>query len=68
MLLEELVRRDRSDVEAHLLLASVYRRVRRIDLSRRQLCQLQDCPGAAKWRFEIGRELAAIEEPTAVGA
>jgi hypothetical protein len=68
MLLEQLIRRDPGDVEAHLLLASVYRRARRIDLSCRQLRQVQDCAGAAKWRFEIGRELAAIEKPSASGA
>ena len=68
MLLEQLIRRDPGDVEAHLLLASVYRRARRIDLSRRQLRQVQDCAGAAKWRFEIGRELAAVEKPSALGA
>jgi hypothetical protein len=68
MLLEQLIRRDPGDVEAQLLLASVHRRARRIDLSRRQLRQVQDCPGAGKWRFEIGRELAAIEEPSALGA
>ncbi len=63
MLLEELTGRDPGDVEAHLLLASVYRRARRIDLSRRQLRKLQDHPGAAKWRFEIGRELATLQAP-----
>ena len=66
-LLEELIRRDPGDVEAHLLLASVHRRARRIDLSRRQLRQVQDCPGAAKWRFEIGRELAAVEKSPVPG-
>jgi hypothetical protein len=68
MLLEQLIRRDPGDVEAQLLLASVYRRTRRIDLSRRQLRQVQDCPGAGKWRFEIGRELAAMKESSALGS
>lgn len=67
-LLEQLIRRDPGDVEAQLLLASVFRRARRIDLSRRQLGQVQDCPGAGKWRFEIGREQAAIEQADAAGA
>jgi hypothetical protein len=68
MSLEQLIRRDPGDVEAQLLLASVFRRSRRIDLSRRQLRQVLDCPGAGKWRFEIGREFAAIEEPSALDA
>lgn len=61
-LLEELVRGDPGDVEAHLLLASVYRRTRRIDLCRSQLRQVQDCQGATRWRFELARELAALDQ------
>ena len=67
-LLEQLIRRDPEDVESHLLLASVYRRTQRIDLSRCQLRQVQDMAGAARWRFEIGRELAAIDQPSAMTA
>lgn len=67
-LLEQLIRRDPEDVESRLLLASVYRRTRRIDLSRCQLREIQDFEGAARWRFEIGRELAAIDKPAAVTA
>jgi hypothetical protein len=67
-LLEQLIRRDPEDVESHLLLASVYRRTQRIDLSRRQLREIQGFEGAARWRFEIGRELAAIDKPSAVTA
>jgi hypothetical protein len=65
-LLEQLIRRDPEDVESRLLLASVYRRTRRIDLSRSQLREIQDFEGAVRWRFEIGRELAAIDKPAAV--
>jgi tetratricopeptide (TPR) repeat protein len=67
-LLEQLIRRDPEDVESHLLLASVYRRTQRIDLSRCQLRQIEDFEGAARWRFEIGRELAAIDRPAAITA
>jgi tetratricopeptide (TPR) repeat protein len=67
-LLEQLIRREPGDVEAQLLLASVYRRSHRIDLSRRQLRQVLDCPGAGKWRFEIGREIASLENSSASGA
>ncbi|MHB0956406.1 MAG: tetratricopeptide repeat protein [Pirellulaceae bacterium] len=66
--LEQLIRRDPEDVESHLLLASVYRRTQRLDLSRCQLRQLEDFQGAARWRFEIRRELAAIDKPAAITA
>lgn len=60
-LAEQLIECDPEDVEARLLLAAVYRRTRRIDLSRFQLRQAQDLQGAGRWRYEIGQEFAALE-------
>jgi hypothetical protein len=65
-LAEQLIECDSEDVEARLLLAAVYRRTRRIDLSRFQLRQAQDLQGAARWGFEIGQELAALERAATV--
>ena len=65
-LVEQLIECDPEDVEARLLLAAVFRRTRRIDLSRFQLRQAQDLQGAARWRFEIGQELAALDRAVTV--
>ncbi len=67
-LLEQLIQRNLDDVEAHLLLSSVYRRSRRIDLARRQLGRLCELDGAARWRFEIERELVLLDAVSAPGA
>jgi hypothetical protein len=66
-LLEQLIRQDPRDIESHLLLSSVFRRSRRIDLSRRQLRRLRAYEEAAPWRFEIDRELALLERLSAPG-
>ena len=66
--LKQLLRRDPQDVEAHLLLASVHRRARRIDLSRRQLRRMCRLEGAAKWRTETEQEQAALDRLAAVEA
>lgn len=67
-LLEQLIRHNPGDIESHLLLSSVFRRSRRIDLSRKQLRRLHEFEGAAQWRFEIERELAVLDRAAAVGA
>ncbi len=67
-LLEQLIRRNPGDVESRLLLSSVFRRSRRIDLSRQQLRRLQEYETAARWRFEIDREAALLNQPAAPGA
>ena len=66
-LLEQLIRRHPGDVESRLLLSSVYRRTRRIDLADQELRRLQGIDGAAKWQFEIRRELATLEQASAAG-
>lgn len=60
-LLEQLIRHNPGDIESHLLLSSVFRRSRRIDLSRKQLRRLYEFEEAAQWRFEIERELAVLD-------
>lgn len=67
-LLEQLIRRDPRDLESHLLLASVYRRSQRLELSRQELCHIRQHDGAARWRFEIDRELALLEQVAARAA
>ncbi len=67
-LLEQLIRRDPEDVESRLLLSSVFRRSRRIDLSHKQLRQLQEFESAARWRFEIEREVVLLNRAAAPGA
>lgn len=67
-LLEQLLRRDSEDIEARLLLASVFRRSRRIELSRSQLRRLYERQEAARWRFEIERELDLLAEIPTSGA
>ncbi len=67
-LLEQLIGRNPEDIEAQLLLSSVYRRSRRIELSRRQLRRLCTFEEAARWRFEIERELTALDAVSATGA
>ncbi|MFO7906417.1 MAG: tetratricopeptide repeat protein [Planctomycetota bacterium] len=60
--LEQLIHANPRDVEAHLLLSSVFRRSRRIELSRKQLRRLYELDEAARWRFEIEREFALLDQ------
>lgn len=60
--LEQLIHANPRDIEAHLLLSSVFRRSRRIDLSRKQLRRLYELDEAGRWRFEIERELALLDQ------
>jgi hypothetical protein len=67
--LEHLLRGHPRDVESHLLLASVYRRSRRIDLSHRQLQRAQGLEGAHRWQLELARErriLKVIAQATGI--
>jgi hypothetical protein len=66
-LLEQLIRRDPGDVASHLLLSSVYRRSRRLELSRRQLERVQRLKDADAWRWEIQRELALLDRGGSTG-
>lgn len=59
--LQELLHHDRRDVEAQLLLATLWRHSGRIDEAGRQLERLSRLEDAAMWRFEINREMSLIE-------
>lgn len=63
-LLERMIEHNPLDIEAHLLLASVHRRTKRIDLSCKQLRQIRRLQESGPWRFEIGRELALLDART----
>ena len=61
--LERLLRVTPQDVDARLLLATVYRRTGRFELARKQLRRLART-GAAKWGLEIRRELELLDRQT----
>ena len=67
-LLEQLLRQNPRDIESHLLLSSVFRRSRRIELSRKQLRRLDELEEAIGWRFEIDRETALLDRTSASSA
>jgi hypothetical protein len=67
-LLEQILSRHPGDIESLLLLSSVYRRSRRLDLSRRQLTRLQGLAMSERWRLEIGREMALLDRALVPGA
>lgn len=58
--LHELLARDPRDVDARLLLASLYRRTRRYDEAHRVLARLERLDGGEKWSDEIRRERALL--------
>ena len=63
--LNELIRGrngDDHDVDAHLFLATLYRRTRRIREAKQQLDLLARLDGAEKWRIEIARERQQINQ------
>ncbi len=59
--LRALLKLDKEDVEAHLLLASVHRRAGRPADARRRLQRLTTREDADRWRFEVLRELDRLE-------
>ena len=67
-LLEQILSRHPGDIESILLLSSVYRRSRRVDLSRRQLTRLQGLAMSERWQLEIGREMALLDRALIPGA
>lgn len=54
--LKKLLRRSGKDVDARLMLATLYRRTQRVDDAEHQLQTLQRMPGSDKWRCEIAHE------------
>lgn len=61
-LVGRLLAKDRGDVEARLLLASIQRRTQRRNDARKTLLELRDLEGASRWRAEIQVELRQLEE------
>jgi hypothetical protein len=60
--LERLLAEDPNDVEARLLLATLYRRTHRAPEARAELERLTKMEKAVAWRFEIERELELIDK------
>ena len=61
--LAQLLAKNENDVQARLLLASVYRRTDRIPEARAELQRLTKMERAAAWQFEIDHELEMIDQP-----
>ena len=55
-ILEKLIRKDSLDIDAHMLMATIYRRTRRWDQSRRALRTLEGIERSKKWQLEIQQE------------
>lgn len=62
--LGELLGMLEGDIEARLLLATLYRRTGRLELAREQLAELARRDGAERWRLEINREWELIARET----
>jgi hypothetical protein len=62
------VNRDGRDVEAHLMLASLYRHTKRFAEARGRLRLLERLDGAEKWRSELEREQRLLDRLEAVRA
>jgi len=59
-----LTKADKQDIEAHLLLATVWRRQGREKEATRRLHWLTRLEAAARWRFEIESELRITQQRT----
>mgnify|MGYP000446549427 CR=1 FL=1 len=59
-LLFAILKANPEDVEARLLLATLFRHTGRRDEARSELQRLAEIPGASAWQWEIGRELALL--------
>ena len=55
-LLKRILKDRRNDVDARLMLATLYRRTNRNSEADECLCRLERMDGAHKWALEIGRE------------
>jgi hypothetical protein len=60
-LLRKLLRKSPGDIEAHLLLATLYRHTRRGDEMRDRLRRLERLDGAQQWRWEVDRERQLLQ-------
>lgn len=66
-LLERVLAARSSDLEARLLLATVWRRTRRLEEARTELQALCQLDGSVKWISEIRRELQYLDAASAEG-
>jgi hypothetical protein len=60
-LLGQLLEEQDSDVDAQLMLATLYRRTRRIEDGQRKLKVLERMDGAEKWALEMAREREMLD-------
>ena len=60
-LLRRLLRKEPRDVEARLLLATLYRHTRRSREARRELRRLERMEHAETWQMEIQQELRQLD-------
>jgi cytochrome c-type biogenesis protein CcmH/NrfG len=60
-LLGQLLENQDSDVDAQLMLATLYRRTGRIEDGRRKLQELERMDGANKWVLEMAREREMLD-------
>jgi hypothetical protein len=61
-LVQQLLRRSPLDVDAHLLLATLYRHTRRTSEALERLRQIERHAGAERWEWEIRRERELLEQ------
>ena len=61
-LLEQVLGQNAGDVDAGLMLASLYRRVRQIGEAKEQLRRLGQFELSEKWRLEIQREFGQLDQ------
>jgi thioredoxin-like negative regulator of GroEL len=64
-LLQQLLGTDETDADVRLMLATLYRRIRRWDAARRQLALVTTYDQRGKWRLEIARERILLAQETA---
>jgi hypothetical protein len=64
-LLHELLGRSPADVDAHLLLATLYRHTRRIDEAHERLRLMERLDGVERWRSEISVERQLLKRARA---
>lgn len=61
--LERLLALDDTDADALMQLATLYQRTGQTDLARTTYRQVVDLEAGTKWKWEVGRALAALDAP-----
>jgi hypothetical protein len=61
-LLQQVLKDNRDDVDAHLMLATLYRHTERVEEADDCLCRLERMERAGKWSLEIARERNLLVE------